>query len=50
MAYRIKKIELPFEGSKWVIEGDKDSGYFGTYSTKKAALEDAKEFGLKIEK
>lgn len=48
VVFQLQKIRFPFEGNKWVISRDGDSP-FGMYDTKKEALKDAREFGLKLE-
>lgn len=47
----VKKINLPFEGKRWaILIGSDKQDLFAHYRTKKAALEDAREYGIKIVK
>ena len=43
---KLEKINLPFEGSRWVLTIN--GGVFGTYRTKAEALKDAKAYGLRV--
>lgn len=45
---KILKVNLPFEGTKWII--DLHGDVFGTYATKAEAVRDARDFGLTIKR
>lgn len=45
--YELAKVQIPFEGKRWVISREGDSP-FGTYRTKKEARVDARAYGLKL--
>lgn len=51
VVYNLKKVKFPFEGYKWVLySSDNFSSPFGMYDRKKDALNDVRDFGLKLAK